>query len=74
MDYSILVFYVLVFGTYFDEILKRIVMAKPTAYTPDIKDKASEIFNQKLQELKNVKEPDEVKDRIFSLVDRVLAK
>ena len=32
-------------------------MAKPTAYTPDIKDQASVEFNKRLNELRDVKEP-----------------
>lgn len=46
-------------------------MAKPNPYTPDIKDKASVEFNKRLEESKGIKEPKEVKDRIFNLVDKV---
>ncbi len=49
-------------------------MAKPTTYIPDIKDQASVDFNKRLNELRNVKESVEVKERIFDLVEKVLAK
>ncbi len=48
-------------------------MAKPNAFTPDIKDEASIVFNKILEEQKNFKEPAEEIERITNLVEKVLA-
>lgn len=48
-------------------------MAKPITITPTLKDKASVKFNERLAAEKNVKASQADKDRIASLVAKVLA-
>jgi hypothetical protein len=48
-------------------------MAKPVTYTADLENESSASFNRRLEEIKDVKATAEEKERIFSLVDRVLA-
>jgi hypothetical protein len=48
-------------------------MAKPVTFTADLDNEASASFNRRLEEIKDVKATPEEKERIFSLVDRVLA-
>lgn len=49
-------------------------MASPISITPTLKGNASVEFNRKLEAQKADKVPPAEKDRIFSLVDRILKK
>ena len=59
---------------YFRENIKFVIMAKPIKITEPIEGRASWFFNQAISNVEKNKVSDVERQRIFSLVERVLAK